>query len=153
MADAQDADLGHLRATEDSELYNALYEQMMEGQFDAAALRRMDTDRLVFMAGHREFHIDIPPDFTGESRQRLEGRQQKARGNGIRAKDELDRRESARQMKALRVSNWAVVVTALASIIAALVSVAALWRSDARRDDPPRVTVVVQQPSTTTTGG
>lgn len=161
MADPNDTDLGDLQPTEASPRFNAFYDRMREWQFGMEALQRLDDEDLVYIAGHRSFvyhpHGNTPPEL-----QEAIGIQQKVRGNALRAKDELDRRNLARQLDALAASNTAVAdsnrhmrrtakwtfVMAIGTIVAALAAVAALVVTVVRDDAPSERSV----PVTTSTG-
>jgi hypothetical protein len=112
---------------------------MREWQFGMEALQRLDDEDLVYIAGHRAF--EYPPHGTTQAElQEAIGIQQKVRGNSLRAKDELDRRNLAREMNALEASNLAVAqsnehmrktarwtfVIAIGTVIVALVAVTTL---------------------------
>lgn len=120
-------ELGPFRSSEGNEAYDTMYRRIQARQFLASELRRLDEDMLSYISGHRFYDYPRP---TGVAEPEALGIQQKVRGNALRAKDELDRRTTDTQMRALRVSNWAVVVTA----IAALGSVTVTWWAS-RTDD------------------
>ena len=148
MVDPNDTDLGDLHPTEASPRFNAFYDRMREWQFGMEALRRLDDEDLIYIAGHRAFEYH-PHGNTPAELQEAIGIQQKVRGNALRAKDELDRRNLARQLDALEASNRAVAesnehirktarwtfVMAIGTVIAALIAVVALLVALARDDD------------------
>ena len=108
MADPTDTNLGDLNPTEASPRFNAIYLRMYEWQFGMEALRRLDEEDLIYIAGHRQYDFPKPADMTDEV---ALGIQQKMRGNALRARDELDRRQWAEQMELMQKSADAVLAS------------------------------------------
>jgi hypothetical protein len=145
MSDELDSrDALELPPTEASERYQAIWDKARQQQFDAPALRLFSDDDLIYLSGHRLWEEARSDHLNAGNAQavdrQMQAFQHRARGNAIRAKDELDRRWNAAEIDALKMSNEAVVEAtqatqalarytrwmAIATIVLALVAVVAL---------------------------
>ncbi len=103
-------DLDTLATTESDPYYNSLWTLIRQKQIAHAALQTFPDADLAYIAGHRLWQEAEQPNVDEGDRV---GTQQKVHGNALRAKDELDRRVTLHQLKALEESNISVAQSSL----------------------------------------
>ena len=108
-------DEGHLDIPfiEKGAVANLIYDHIRKGQITPEYIRLMNTDDLIYIAGHTEPNSTLDPDQMA-----------RIKANAIRAKQEIDRRNRRKQLTiTVIVASLAAILGAAATIWAATITI------------------------------